>query len=66
MSKKNSDYVVDQDAGTVKLHGYLVARFEETQGRYPIECSILCEPILYCVTIDDMLDHIADYLEQDF
>ena len=64
---KKSDYVVDQDAGTVKYQGYLVAEFEETQGRNPIECIILGEPVLYCVNIDDMLDNIDEYLlEQDF
>lgn len=63
---KKSDYVVDQDAGTVKFQGHLIAKFEETQGRNPIECSIFGEPIIYCVTIDDMLDHIDEYLEQDF
>lgn len=63
---KRSDYVVDQDEGTVRYCGWLIARFEETQGRNPIECIILGEPSLYCVSIDDMLDHIDEYLEQDF
>lgn len=63
---KRSDYVVDQEEGTVRHCGWLIATFEETQGRNPIECVILGEPVLYCVNIDDMLDHIDEYLKQDF